>query len=79
MAGGHASSGDGRTGVMSDDVHISRDRGLTFEALAPLPMGPDNYGHMLFVDEKTLFYQPGNWKSKPFYFLDLGWDSMARR
>lgn len=53
-----------------DDVHISKDFGLTFEELPPLPRGADNYAYILWIDEKTVFYA-SHGSNRPFYFLDL--------
>ena len=50
-------------------VHISRDSGVTFQELAPLPFG-DYYGDIFFINDTTLFWQPDD-QQRPFYFLNL--------
>merc|ERR1712117_509552 len=54
----------------TDAVELTRDNGLTFETLAPLPFR-DHYGHIFFLDEKTVLYQSMRLWDKPFYLLHL--------
>ena len=55
-----------------DAVTISRDYGLTWKNLAPLPV-KDYNGILRFSDDKTVFYFPrsSGMVDKPFYILDL--------
>ena len=51
-------------------VHITRDYGVTFEELAPLPL-TDHDSKAFFLDENTVLYQPMRSSQYPFYLLDL--------
>ena len=49
-------------------VTISRDYGLTFEELAPLP-NPDQFGRVWIIDENTVIYKSN--MRQPIWILDL--------